>query len=352
MGNNINHGNLEKSIFGNKNSVNNSFNTILNNYKIEINNNEQIGRKLERANMQNDIGSEVECYGYVIHKYSDEIYENNYYRITLLNIHKDYIYYSDHIQMMIPITIYDEKLINSIIHFKGIVYSYDNNRGYSIKLTELIDVVNHLKLGNMNIKYTDDTQNIIFNLFNKFYDDRSKLFDKLVHVINGYFMSNGIPCNFIPNFIFTQYYLNLRHVYLANNTLHKTNLVDSALNQFILLITSLLFKTVNGSINTIEDCMTYIIDMCSFYQGISSNPFLIKKSKHMFKEYPELPKFIEDNKLENVDIGSMFVKIRNRVKYFSATFYDPKRDFDKWVDFRNDIYLNSASMLRYLGYNI
>ena len=29
MGNNINHGNLEKSIFGNKNTVNNSFNSML-----------------------------------------------------------------------------------------------------------------------------------------------------------------------------------------------------------------------------------------------------------------------------------------------------------------------------------
>lgn len=319
----INKNKINKSNIADKsyNTANNSYNTTINNnyYSSKDIQSEPVDPILNSANrtkLRQMVGKQIQVWGYAIAPYNG-IHEPGGIKFTIINIHDSYNYISDHIQLTIPLDIYDNLDIErNLLMIKGTVYEYDSSGvlKQSIVANDIkISYANEIKI-NSDLIYDmyDVDQTDMDNMLNKIAsyssDDKFKLLMDSIYKLNNIIL--GLPKNFISDFIINQYTINYdpESINRADFNLLRNN--QRALIDISFLILSVIKKVMMGSFNKLHMIFTYINWILNSMQGFKENDSM-KNMPLKLKRFPkEFAEFCNDNNLKSKR-AYKYIKTRN-----------------------------------------
>lgn len=306
----------------NSHNTDNSYNTttITNNYysskDIQSEPVDPILNSANRTKLRQMVGKQIRVWGYAIAPYNG-IHEPGGIKFTIINIHDSYNYISDHIQLTIPLDIYDNLDIErNLLMIKGIVYEY-NTSGVlkqSIVANDIkISYANEIKI-NSDLIYDiyDVDQTDMENMLNKIAsyspDDKFKLLMNSIYKLNNIIL--GLPKNFISNYIINQYTINYdpESINRADFNLLRNN--QRALIDITFLILSVIKKIMMSSFNNLYMIFTYINWILNSMQGFEENDSM-KDMPLKLKRFPkEFAEFCKDNNLKSKS-AYRYIKTRN-----------------------------------------
>lgn len=306
----------------NNTNATNSYNTTINNnyYSSKDIQSEPVDPILNSANrtkLRQMVGKEIQVWGYAIAPYHHNR-NSNLIRYTIINIHDSYNYISDHVQLDIPIDIYDnlEDIERNLLMVKGIVYEYESNG--MIKQTIFADDIrisyaNEIKI-NSDFMYDiyevnqTDMENMLNKIASYSPDEKFKLLMNSIYKLNN--IIAGMPENFISDFIINQYTINYdpESINRADFNLLRNN--QRALIDISFLILSIIKKVMMGSFNKLHMIFTYINWILNSMQGFKENDSM-KNMPLKLKRFPkEFAEFCKDNNLKSKS-AYRYIKTRN-----------------------------------------
>lgn len=302
--------------------------TNTNSYNTTINNNYYSSKDIQsapvdpilnsanRTKLRQMVGKEIQVWGYAIAPYNG-IHEPGRIKFTIINIHDSYNYISDHIQLNIPLDIYDNLDIErNLLMIKGVVYEYESNGilKQSIFANDIkISYANEIKI-NSDLVYDiyEVNQTDMDNMLNKIAsyssDDKFKLLMDSIYKLNNIIV--GLPKNFISDFIINQYTINYdpESINRADFNLLRNN--QRALIDISFLILSVIKKVMMGSFNKLHMIFTYINWILNSMQGFKENDSM-KDMPLKLKRFPkEFAEFCNDNNLKSKR-AYKYIKTRN-----------------------------------------
>ena len=308
----------------NSHNTDNSYNTttINNNYysskDIQSKPVDPILNSANRTKLRQMVGKEIQVWGYAIAPYHHNINTNSkLMRYTIINIHDSSNYISDHVQLDIPLDIYDNLDIErNLLMIKGTVYEYESNG--MIKQTIFADDIrisyaNEIKI-NSDFMYDiyEVTQTDMENMLNKIAsyspDEKFKLLMNSIYKLNN--IVAGMPKNFISDFIINQYTINYdpESINRADFNLLRNN--QRALIDISFLILSVIKKVMTGSFNKLHMIFTYINWILNSMQGFKEDDSM-KNMTFKLKRFPkEFAEFCKDNNLKSKS-AYRYIKTRN-----------------------------------------
>lgn len=317
----MNENTMNKSKITDKSYTNNSYNTTVNNNyysskDIQSAPVDPILNSANRTKLRQMVGKEIQVWGYAITPYNG-IHEPGRIKFTIINIHDSYNYISDHIQLNIPLDIYDNLDIErNLLMIKGSVYEYENHGilKQSIFANDIkISYANEIKI---NSDYIYDiyevNQTDMENMLNKIAsyspDDKFKLLMESIYKLNNIIL--GLPKNFISDYIINQYTINYdpESINRADFNLLRNN--QRALIDISFLILSVIKKVMTGSFNNLHMIFTYINWILNSMQGFKENDSM-KDMPLKLKRFPkEFVEFCNDNNLKSKK-AYKYIKTRN-----------------------------------------
>ena len=318
----INKNKMNESSIANKSYNNtNSYNTTINNnyYSSKDIQSEPVDPILNSANrtkLRQMVGKQIQVWGYAIAPYHHNT-NSNLIRYTIINIHDSSNYIADHVQLDIPLDIYDNLDIErNLLMIKGIVYEYENNGilKQSIVANDIkISYANEIKI-NYDFVYDiyEVNQTDMDNMLNKIAsyspDDKFKLLMNSIYKLNNIIV--GMPKNFISDYIINQYTINYdpESINRAEFNLLRNN--QRALIDISFLILSVIKKIMMGSFNNLYMIFTYINWIVNSMQGFKESNSMHNmplKLKRFPKEFVE---FCNNNNLKSKN-AYRYIKIRN-----------------------------------------
>lgn len=322
----INKTKMNKSSMANKsynNNTTNSYNTTVNNnyYSSKDIQSEPVDPILNSANrtkLRQMVGKQIQVWGYAIAPYHHNINTNsNLIRYTVINIHDSYNYISDHVQLDIPLDIYDNlEIERNLLMIKGTVYEYNSSGALkqSIVANDIkISYANEIKI-NSDLIYDmyDIDQTDMETMLNKIAsyspDDKFKLLMNSIYKLNNIIV--GLPKNFISDFIINQYTINYdpESINRADFNLLRNN--QRALIDISFLILSIIKKVMTDSFNNLYMIFTYINWILNSMQGFKENDSM-KDMPLKLKRFPnEFVDFCKDNNLKSKS-AYRYIKTRN-----------------------------------------
>lgn len=320
-GNVENNGEIDNLLNIGRDNNTNSYNTTVNNnyYSSKDIESEPVDPILNSANrtkLRQMVGKEIQVWGYAIAPYNG-IHEPGRIKFTIINIHDSYNYISDHIQLNIPLDIYDNLDIErNLLMIKGTVYEYESNG--MVKQTIFandikISYANEIKI-NYDLVYDiyEVNQTDMDNMLNKIAsyspDDKFKLLMNSIYKLNNIIV--GLPKNFISDFIINQYTINYdpESINRADFNLLRNN--QRALIDISFLILSVIKKVMMGSFNKLHMIFTYINWILNSMQGFKENDSM-KNMPLKLKRFPkEFAEFCNDNNLKSKR-AYKYIKTRN-----------------------------------------
>lgn len=316
---------INKSNIGNKtdksyNTTNSHNTTITNNYysskDIQSKPVDPILNSANRTKLRQMVGKEIQVWGYAIAPYNGS-HEPGRIKYTIINIHDSYNYISDHIQLNIPLDIYDNLDIErNLLMIKGTVYEYESNG--MVKQTIFandikISYANEIKI-NYDLVYDiyEVNQTDMDNMLNKIAsyssDDKFKLLMNSIYKLNNIIV--GLPKNFISDFIINQYTINYdpESINRADFNLLRNN--QRALIDISFLILSVIKKVMMDSFNNLYMIFTYINWILNSMQGFKENDSM-KDMPLKLKRFPkEFAEFCNNNNLKTKN-AYKYIKTRN-----------------------------------------
>ena len=338
----INKSEINKSKITDKSHTNNSYNTTINNnyYSSKDIHSKPVDPILNSANrtkLRQMVGKEIQAWGYAIAPYNGS-HEPGRIKFTIINIHDSYNYISDHIQLNIPLDIYDNLDIErNLIMIKGTVYEYESNG--MIKQTIFADDIrisyaNEIKI---NTDYIYDIYDVdqtdMENMLNKIAsyspDEKFKLLMDSIYKLNN--IIAGMPENFISDFIINQYTINYDpdSINRADFNLLRNN--QRALIDISFLILSVIKKVMTGSFNKLHMIFTYINWILNSMQGFKENDSM-KDMPLKLKRFPkEFAEFCNNNNL----------KLKNAYKYIKTR----NLNFDGKIMNKEYAYIDALQLL-------
>lgn len=317
---------INKSNIGNK--TDKSYNTTTNSHNTTINNNYYSSKDIQskpvdpilnsanRTKLRQMVGKQIQVWGYAIAPYNG-IHESGRIKFTIINLHDSYNYISDHIQLNIPLDIYDNLDIErNLLMIKGIVYEYENHGilKQSIVANDIkISYANEIKI-NYDFVYDiyevnqTDMDNMLNKIASYLSDDKFKLLMNSIHNLNN--IIAGMPKNFISDFIINQYTINYdpESINRADFNLLRNN--QRALIDISFLILSVIKKIMMGSFNNLYMIFTYINWILNSMQGFKENDSM-KNMPLKLKRFPkEFVEFCNDNNVKSKN-AYKYIKTRN-----------------------------------------
>lgn len=316
---------INKSNIGNK--TDKSYNTT-NSYNTTVNNNYYSSKDIEsepvdpilnsanRTKLRQMVGKQIQVWGYAIAPYHHNT-NSNLIRYTIINIHDSSNYISDHVQLGIPLDIYENLDIErNLLMIKGTVYEYENHGilKQSIVANDIkISYVNEIKI-NYDFVYDiyEVNQTDMDNMLNKIAsyspDDKFKLLMNSIYKLNNIIF--GLPKNFISDYIINQYTINYdpESINRADFNLLRNN--QRALIDISFLILSVIKKVMMGSFSNLHMIFTYINWILNSMQGFKENDSM-KNMPLKLKRFPkEFAEFCNNNDLKSKK-AYKYIKTRN-----------------------------------------
>lgn len=316
------NGNVDNLLnIGRDNNPTNSYNTIVNNNyysskDIQSAPVDPILNSANRTKLRQMVGKEIQVWGYAIAPYHHKI-NSNLIRYTIINIHDSSNYISDHVQLDIPLDIYDNLDIErNLLMIKGTVYEYENNDilKQSIVANDIkISYANEIKI-NSDFMYDiyevnqTDMENMLNKIASYSPDEKFKLLMNSIYKLNN--IIAGMPKNFISDYIINQYTINYDpdSINRADFNLLRNN--QRALIDISFLILSVIKKIMMGSFDTLYMIFTYINWIVNSMQGFKESNSMHNmplKLKRFPKEFVE---FCSNNNLKSKN-AYRYIKIRN-----------------------------------------
>lgn len=312
---------MNKNKITDKSRTTNNYNTTVNNnyYSSKDIQSEPVDPILNSANrtkLRQMVGKQIQVWGYAIAPYNGS-HEPGRLKFTIINIHDSYNYISDHIQLNIPLDIYDNLDIErNLLMIKGTVYEYESNG--MVKQTIFandikISYANEIKI-NYDLVYDiyEVNQTDMDNMLNKIAsyssDDKFKLLMNSIYKLNNIIV--GMPKNFISDYIINQYTINYdpESINRADFNLLRNN--QRALIDISFLILSIIKKVMMGSFNKLHMIFTYINWILNSMQGFKENDSM-KDMPLKLKRFPkEFAEFCNDNNLKSKR-AYKYIKTRN-----------------------------------------
>lgn len=322
-GNVENNGEIDNLLNIGRDNNTNSYNTTINNnyYSSKDIQSEPVDPILNSANrtkLRQMVGKQIQVWGYAIAPYHHNININsNLIRYTIINIHDSSNYISDHVQLDIPLDIYNNLDIErNPLMIKGTVYEYDSSGvlKQSIIANDIkISYANEIKI-NYDLVYDiyEVNQTDMDNMLNKIAsyspDDKFKLLMDSIYKLNNIIL--GLPKNFISDYIINQYTINYdpESINRADFNLLRNN--QRALIDISFLILSVIKKVMMGSFNKLHMIFTYINWILNSMQGFKENDSM-KDMPLKLKRFPkEFAEFCNDNNLKSKR-AYKYIKTRN-----------------------------------------
>lgn len=320
-GNVENNGEIDNLFNIGRDNNTNSYNTTINNNyysskDIQSKPVDPILNSANRTKLRQMVGKEIQVWGYAIAPYHHNT-NSNLIRYTIINIHDSSNYISDHVQLDIPLDIYDNLDIErNLLMIKGTVYEYENNDilKQSIVANDIkISYANEIKI-NSDFMYDiyDVNQTDMENILNKIAsyspDEKFKLLMNSIYKLNN--ILAGMPNNFISDYIINQYTINYDpdSINRADFNLLRNN--QRALIDISVLILSVIKKIMMGSFNNLYMIFTYINWIVNSMQGFKESNSMHNmplKLKRFPKEFVE---FCNNNNLKSKN-AYRYIKIRN-----------------------------------------
>lgn len=315
----INKSEINKSKITDKSHINNSYNTTINNNyysskDIQSKPVDPILNSANRTKLRQMVGKQIQVWGYAIAPYNGS-HELGRIKFTIINIHDSYNYISDHIQLNMPLDIYDD-IERNLVMIKGTVYEYESNG--MIKQTIFADDIrisyaNEIKI---NTDYIYDIYDVdqtnMENMLNKIAsyspDEKFKLLMNSIYKLNNIIV--GMPENFISDFIINQYTINYdpESINRADFNLLRNN--QRAIIDISFLILSVIKKVMTGSFNKLHMIFTYINWILNSMQGFKENDSM-KDMPLKLKRFPkEFAEFCNNNNLKSKK-AYKYIKTRN-----------------------------------------
>lgn len=320
----INESNIANKSHNTNNSHNtdNSYNTttINNNYysskDIESEPVDPILNSANRTKLRQMVGKEIQVWGYAIAPYHHNT-NSNLIRYTIINIHDSSNYISDHVQLDIPLDIYDNLDIErNLLMIRGIVYEY-NSSGVlkqSIVANDIkISYANEIKINSdfiydiYDVDHTD-MENMLNKIASYSPDEKFKLLMDSIYKLNNIIL--GLPKNFISDYIINQYTINYdpESINRADFNLLRNN--QRALVDISFLILSIIKKIMTDSFNNLYMIFTYINWILNSMQGFKENDSM-KDMPLKLKRFPkEFAEFCNNNNLKTKN-AYKYIKTRN-----------------------------------------
>lgn len=318
---------INKSKMNKSNIADKSYNTT-NSYNTTVNNNYYSSKDIEsepvdpilnsanRTKLRQMVGKQIQVWGYAIAPYHHNT-NSNLIRYTIINIHDSSNYISDHVQLGIPLDIYENLDIErKLLMIKGTVYEYENHGilKQSIVANDIkISYANEIKI-NYDLVYDiyEVNQTDMDNMLNKIAsyspDDKFNLLMNSIYKLNNIIL--GLPKNFISDYIINQYTINYdpESINRADFNLLRNN--QRALIDISFLILSVIKKVMMGSFNNLHMIFTYINWILNSMQGFKENDSM-KNMPLKLKRFPkEFAEFCNDNDLKSKK-AYKYIKTRN-----------------------------------------
>lgn len=321
-GNVENNGEIDNLLNIGRDKNTNSYNTTINNYysskDIQSEPVDPILNSANRTKLRQMVGKQIQVWGYAIAPYHHNINTNsNLIRYTIINIHDSSNYISDHVQLDIPLDIYNNLDIErNLLMIKGTVYEYGSSGilKQSIVANDIkISYANEIKI-NYDLVYDiyEVNQTDMDNMLNKIAsyssDDKFKLLMDSIYKLNNIIL--GLPKNFISDYIINQYTINYdpESINRADFNLLRNN--QRALIDISFLILSVIKKVMMGSFNNLHMIFTYINWILNSMQGFKENDSM-KNMPLKLKRFPkEFAEFCNDNDLKSKK-AYKYIKTRN-----------------------------------------
>ena len=319
-GNVENNGEIDNLLnIGRDNNTNSHNTTINNNYysskDIQSKPVDPILNSANRTKLRQMVGKQIQVWGYAIAPYNG-IHEPGRIKFTIINLHDSYNYISDHIQLNIPLDIYDNLDIErNLLMIKGTVYEYESNG--MIKQTIFADDIRISYANEIKVNYDfiydiyevnqTDMENMLNKIASYSPDEKFKLLMNSIYKLNN--IIAGMPENFISDYIINQYTINYdpESINRADFNLLRNN--QRALIDISFLILSVIKKVMVGSFNKLHMIFTYINWILNSMQGFKENDSM-KDMPLKLKRFPK--EFVEFCNDSNVKSKSAYKYIKTR----------------------------------------
>lgn len=302
-----------------KQKINNNNNTTINNYYYADKSPNELEKAFENEQgkpMSNgairtilkeyaDTNSKITIVGYAIKMRDNYIEKDNegqeheYIMITTVNILYQKEFRADHLQLKVPIELYNNSLIGNIIIAHGEVYNYKDYRFEKIeKQSILVDKIrpmiikdinilnnalNDLKL-NYNITNDKEVREIVLNDLIKGGDERTfNILSDTINLLESILRSSNIPDNFVIKYILNQYVINRnpREVNCSYKELLQCK--RQSAYHCMLIILSLIKKIKDEEITNLTEIFKYINKCLNTLHGLNKklSPFTCSTRKEL-----------------------------------------------------------------------
>lgn len=316
--------------------VNDSYNNVTNNHYYQTKNEIEslpvnpLLNSNNRTWLKTMVGKRVKIWAYAVAEYQGDYDDEDgtIVRYTIINLHNKDSYVADHIQLDIPIDIYEETIQQKIIWTEGLVYEYANgtkqairadkvNISHSNKIIINEDFIPGLTIMNSNEEFR-------YNVKRMREFSATEKFEMLLTSINELNNLTNIPRNFLSNYIINHYMINYDPESINRADLNLLIKDEISTCEIMFIIYSVIKRLSDGRLITIRQTLEYISQLINGMHGLNKNqnPILLN-TNHKIQKLGLTKRFKEFCNKHNLNEVTAYRYIRTRNLDFHYGVIDP-----------------------------